>query len=157
MSRRSRDIGDVAFGVIYGTITVLGVLAATDATHFDPLATALTLFLTVLAVAMAKTYADLAAKALAAGTSHSAATVRSAWMHGRTTLFAANGPTLAMLGSAAGLYDRAVAMLLAQVCAMGLLLFYGWRISGRVLPSGMSAIAMGGAGLALTALKHVVH
>lgn len=161
MTQRARDIDGAAFGVIYGTITVMGVLAATDSLQFDPLKTGLTLFLTVLVVALAKTYAELAAKALDAGKGHSVATVRSAWVHSRTTLLAANGPTLAMLAGAAGLYDSGTAMLLAQACAMGLLLFYGWRvgwrITGRMLPSSLSAISMGAAGLALTALKHVVH
>lgn len=161
MSSRTRDIDEAAFGVIYGTITVMGVLAATDTAHFDPLTTGLTLFFTVLVVALAKTYADLAAKALAAGKGHSVATIWSAWVHSRTTLLAANGPTLAMLAGAAGLYDRAAAMVLAQACAIGLLLFYGWRIgwriTGRALPSGLSAVSMGTAGLVLTALKHALH
>ena len=161
MNQRARDVDDAAFGVIYGTITVMGVLAATDPAKFDPLKTGLTLFVTVLVVALAKTYADLAAKFLATGTGHSIATVRSAWAHSRTTLLAANGPTLAMFAGAAGLYGHAMAMGLAQVCAMGLLLFYGWRIgwriSGRLLPSILSALAMGAAGLALTALKLAVY
>jgi hypothetical protein len=161
MNDRARDIDEAAFGVIYGTITVMGVLAATDTSHFDPLTTGLTLFLTVLVVALAKTYADLAAKALAAGRGHSVATIWSAWVHSRTTLLAANGPTLAMLAGSTGLYDSATAMLLAQACAMGLLLFYGWRIgwriTSRMLPSGLSAISMGAAGLALTALKYAAH
>ena len=139
----------------------MGVLAATDTAAFDPLKTALKLFVTVLAVALAKTYSDLAAKALTSGEGHSPASVRSAWVHSRTTLIAANGPTLAMLGGAAGLYDPTVAMILAQICALGLLVFYGWRvgarISGRVLPAIWSACAFGGCGLALTALKHAVH
>ncbi|MEL7013144.1 MAG: hypothetical protein AAFO72_07680 [Pseudomonadota bacterium] len=161
MNDRARDIDEAAFGVIYGTITIMGVLAATDTSHFDPLTTGLTLFLAVLAVALAKTYADLASKALAAGRGHSATTIRAAWVHSRTTLLAANGPTLAMLAGAAGLYDGAIAMVLAQSCAVGLLLFYGWRIgwriTGRALPSGLSALSMGAVGLALTALKYAVH
>ncbi|MEM9343894.1 MAG: hypothetical protein AAGA87_12690 [Pseudomonadota bacterium] len=158
---RARDIDDAAFGVIYGTITVMGVLAATDSAQFDPLTTGLTLFVTVLAVALAKTYADLASKALSSGEHHSARSIGAAWRHSRTTLIAANGPTLAMLVGAAGAYAPAVAMGLAQACAMALLLFYGWRIgwriSERVLPSAISALAMGAGGLALTALKHAVH
>jgi hypothetical protein len=161
MSQRAQDIDNAAFGVIYGTITVMGVLAATDPAHFEPLTSALTLFVTVLAVALAKAYADLAATALSTGAGHSAATVKAAWDHSRTTLLAANGPTLAMLAGAAGAYTDSVAMRLAQACALALLLFYGWRIgwriSGRVMPAALSALGMGAAGLALTALKHAVH
>lgn len=161
MSQHARQIDEAAFGVIYGAITVMGVLAATDTEDFDPLKTALKLFVTVLAVAMAKTYADLASKALKTGEVHSPATVHSAWVHSRTTLIAANGPTLAMLGGALELYDASVAMILAQICALGLLVFYGWRvgwrISDRALPAVWSACAFGGSGLALTALKYAVH
>lgn len=161
MSERTRQVDEAAFGVIYGAITVMGVLAVTNTAAFDPLKTALKLFVTVLAVALAKAYADLAAKALASGAGHSPATIHSAWVHSRTTLIAANGPTLAMLGGAAGFYDAAIAMVLAQIFALGLLVFYGWRIgariSGRMLPAIWSACAFGGCGLALTALKHAVH
>ena len=81
MNQRARDVDDAAFGVIYGTITVMGVLAATDPAKIDPLNTGLTLLITVLVVALAKTYADLAAKSLTTGTGHSIAAVRSAWAH----------------------------------------------------------------------------
>lgn len=161
MNQRARDVDSAAFGVIYGTITVMGVLVATDPAPLDPLKTGLTLFVTVLVVALAKTYADLTAKALASGTGQSVATMQAAWAHSRTTLPAANGPTLAMFAGAAGLYGNASAMLLAQVSAVGLLLYYGWRIgwriSGRTMTSTLSTLAMGGAGLALTALKLVVY
>ncbi|MEM1386212.1 MAG: hypothetical protein AAGG54_01260 [Pseudomonadota bacterium] len=161
MSQRARAIDDAAFGVIYGTITVMGILAATDPADFDPHTLALTLFVTVLSVALAKTYATLAAKTLETGKRHSPASVRSVWEHSRTTLIAANGPTLAMLGAAFELYEASVAMLLAQACVMALLLFYGWRIgwriSQRVLPATLSALGMGTGGLALTALKYAVH
>ncbi|MEM9231162.1 MAG: hypothetical protein AAGB10_16330 [Pseudomonadota bacterium] len=153
MNQRARDVDSAAFGVIYGTITVMGVLVATDPAHLDPLKTGLTLFVTVLVVALAKTYADLAAKALASGTGQSVGTMQAAWAHSRTTLLAANGPTLAMFAGAAGLYGNAM---LAQASAVGLLLYYGWRIgwriSGRTMTSTLSTLAMGGAGLALTAL-----
>lgn len=161
MNQRARNIDDAAFGVIYGTITVMGVLAATDPARSDPFVTGLTLFVSVLVVALAKTYADLAAKALATGAGHSVASIRSAWAYSRTTLIAANGPALAMFLSAAGVYEPDIAMALAQVCAMGLLLFFGWRIgwriARRIVPSFISALGFGAGGLALTALKYAVH
>lgn len=161
MSERSERIDDAAFGVIYGAITAMGVLAATDSPLVDPLATGLTLFTTVFAVALAKAYADLASQVLKSGAHLSGEAVRAVWSHSRTILLAANGPALAMLLGAFGLYSDAAAFRLAQICAIGVLLIYGfrigWRISQRLVPSVLSALGMGAVGLALTALKHLFH
>ncbi len=63
----SASIDEAAFGVIYGAVTVMGVLMATRPDGLNPLLMAGTLFTTVLAVTLAKTYADLASTVLKTG------------------------------------------------------------------------------------------
>ncbi|MEM6339547.1 MAG: hypothetical protein AAF729_00230 [Pseudomonadota bacterium] len=100
-----------------------------------------------MVAALAKTYADLASKALSTGTGLSSVSLQSVWEYSRTTRIAANGPALAML--------------IAQICAMRLLVLYGWRdgwrISGRWITSLIIALAFDACGLALTALKYTAH
>ncbi|MCR9193312.1 MAG: hypothetical protein NXH88_01195 [Hyphomonas sp.] len=155
------SIDEAAFGVIYGAITVMGVLVATGADGLNPLVTAGVLFTTVLAVALAKAYADVASSALRSGRNADRGLIAKSWAHSRTTLIAANGPTLAMLLGAAGFYSTHVALILAQLCAIGLLFFYGARIglrlTGRIVPAMLGAAFTGGIGLALGLLKNVLH
>lgn len=155
------SIDEAAFGVIYGTITVMGVLVATKPDDLNPLVTAGMLFTTVLAVALAKAYADLASKALQSGRHPDKSMIAQSWAHSRTTLIAANAPTLAMLLGAAGLYGVDMALVLAQIFAIVLLLFYGARIglrlSGRIAPAVLGAAFTGCIGLALSLLKNLLH
>lgn len=154
-------IDDAAFGVIYGSVTVMGVLAATNPDHLDPLRMAVTLFVTVLAVTLTKAYADLASTVLKTRTAANRTLVRAAWEHSRTTLIAANGPTLAMLLCAAGLLGLESALILAQVLAIGLLVFYGgrigWRLYNRVNPMILGGAFTGAIGLGLSFMKAALH
>lgn len=117
------SIDEAAFGVIYGAVTVMGVLVATRPEGLNSLVMAGILFTTVLAVALTKAYADLASTTLQSGRHADKSVIAQSWAHSRTTLIAANGPTLAMLLSAAGLYAVDVALILAQICAIALLFF----------------------------------
>jgi hypothetical protein len=156
-----KTIDDAAFGVIYGAVTVMGVLAATDPDHLDSFHMAVSLFVTVLAVTLTKAYADLASTVLKTTTPANRTLVHAAWAHSRTTLIAANGPTLAMLLAAAGLYSTNTALILAQVLAIGLLIFYGarigWRLYHRLLPMIFGGAFTGVIGLGLSFLKAVLH
>lgn len=155
------SIDEAAFGVIYGSITVMGILVATQPDDLNPLVTAGGLFVTVLAVTLAKAYADLTSNVLQSGHNASKGMVARSWAHSRTTLIAANGPTLAMLLCAAGFYSTHVALVLAQVSAIGLLFFYGARIglrlTGRLFPALLGAAFTGSIGLVLSFLKNVLH
>ncbi|MEO1424122.1 MAG: hypothetical protein AAFV09_13260 [Pseudomonadota bacterium] len=160
-SSPARRVDDAAFGAIYGAITVMGILAATDPATLNPLAMAGLLFTSVLAVALAKAYATMAATALKTNRSANWASVSSAWAHSRTVLLAVNVPTLVMVLSAARILDRASALFLAQVSALGLLIFYGARIGFR-LSRTLFAACLGGAftgaiGLAISLLKNLLH
>lgn len=157
----SKTIDEAAFGVIYGAVTVMGVLAATGPEHLDPLGVAATLFVTVLAVTLTKAYADLAATVLKTQTPANRTLVKASWDHSRTTLVAANGPTFAMGLAAIGVLGVRSALILAQVLAIGLLVFYGARIGFRLYhrigPAVMGGAFMGAIGLGLSFLKNLLH
>lgn len=158
---RTKRIDDAAFGAIYGSITVLGILAATDPETLNAFVTAGTLFTSLLAVSLAKAYADLASMVLETARQASIEMVRTAWAHGRTTLIAVNLPTLSMLLGALGIYSDEIALWLAQFFAIALLVYYGARIGYRLLGTVFST-CVGGAftgaiGLALSLLKNVFH
>lgn len=156
-----KSIDEAAFGVIYGSITVMGVLIATSPNEINPLLTTGMLFITVLAIAVTKAFADLAATVLTSERHASKSMIATSWEHSRTTLIAANGPTLAMLLSATGLYGPSMGLVLAQVLAIMLLLFYGarigFRLTRRIVPAFLGAGFTGGMGLALSLLKNVLH
>lgn len=154
-------IDEAAFGVIYGAVTVMGVLAATGPDHLDPLRLAATLFVTVLAVTLTKAYADLAATVLKTETPASRTLVKASWDHSRTTLIAANGPTLAMILAAVGIFSVGTGLIVAQVLAISLLVFYGARIGFRLYqrigPAVIGGAFMGAIGLGLSFLKDLLH
>ncbi|MEM7610752.1 MAG: hypothetical protein AAF270_03675, partial [Pseudomonadota bacterium] len=154
-------IDDAAFGAIYGSITAMGVLAASDANASNPLALAGTLFTAILAVALAKAYAELAASALETGQSATLAHIAASWRHSHTVLIAANAPTLAMLLSAAGVYDIHVGLQLAKGTAILLLIFYGarvaFRVSRRLVPTILGGGFTGAIGIGLSQLKNLLH
>ncbi|MEM9429940.1 MAG: hypothetical protein AAGA32_10635 [Pseudomonadota bacterium] len=156
-----RRVDEAAFGVVYGTITVMGLLLAMDPDHVEPLRAAGYLFVSVLAVAMAKAFAELCETALKTGQNADPADIASAWRHSRTTLFAANGPTAALLLAAAGLIEGATAHALAQLLAIALLCVFGIRIGraldGTLKASVIGAAVCGGIGLAIAVLKNAIH
>ncbi len=158
---KTKTIDEAAFGVIYGAVTVMGVLAATNPDHLDPLRLAATLFVTVLAVTLTKAYADLAATVLKMETPASRTLVKASWDHSGTILIAANGPTLAMILAAVGIFSVGTGLIVAQVLAISLLVFYGARIGfrlyHRVGPALIGGGFMGAIGLGLSFLKNLLH
>lgn len=158
---RAASVDEAAFGIIYGSITVMGVLAATNPDYTTSFNTAGTLFFSVLAVTLAKAYADVVSTVLKTGRSADRQIIMESWHHSRSTLLAANGPTLAMLLGAVGLYGPDLALLAAQVIAIGVLFFYGARIGLRLSGTWTSAILgaglTGGIGLAISLVKTIWH
>ncbi|MEL6597762.1 MAG: hypothetical protein AAFQ47_17635, partial [Pseudomonadota bacterium] len=66
-AHQDHKIDDAAFGAIYGSITVMGVLAVSTPDALTAVEMAAMLFASILAVALAKAYADLAANVLSSG------------------------------------------------------------------------------------------
>ena len=161
MTVQSRQIDEAAFGVVYGSITVMALLAAMRAPIEAPGRNAALLFGTVLVVALAKAYAEICARMLASGNAATWPDVTAVWRHSRTVLLASNGPTLAFLFAALGLYGGDTALFVAQLLAFGLLGWFGgrigWRESGRVSGVFVGAAATLGLGVLITTLKVLIH
>lgn len=150
-----------AFGVIYGSITVLALLMAATHTADKPLKTAFMLFGSVLAITLAKAFAQISADAVQKRQPFSRAEIRHAWAHSAPTLLAANIPTLLIAGSASGLYSFTTSIWLAEVTAIGLLALYGysigWVIYSRRVPALFHAAFTSSIGVALALMKFVIH
>lgn len=161
MTVRSRQIEEAAFGVVYGSITVMAVLAAMRPPIEDPGRNAALLFGTVFVVALAKAYAEICERMLASGNAATWSDINDVWRHSRTVLLASNGPTLAFLFAALGLYSGDTALFVAQFLAFGLLGWFGgrigWRVSGRLSGVVASATATVGLGVLITTLKVLIH
>ncbi|MEO1550879.1 MAG: hypothetical protein AAFR93_10675 [Pseudomonadota bacterium] len=78
---RTKQIDEAAFGVVYGSITVLALLMAMHLPIEDPGHQALILFLAVFAVAMAEAYAELCERVLRTVNAASWRDVRDVWQH----------------------------------------------------------------------------
>lgn len=157
----SRKVDDAAFGVIYGTITVLSLLMAMHQPIESAFRTAVILFGAVIAVAMAKAYAEVCEKMLASGQPAGSADLRSAWAHSRTVLLAANGPALCFLLAGFGLISTNTAFIAAQVVALGAMVYFGGHIGWRVRGT-RSAVLVGAAvtaliGLLISSMKYLAH
>jgi len=158
---KARQIDDAAFGVVYGSITVLALLMAMHLPIESPGRQALVLFLAVFAVALAKAYAELCERVLRTGEAATWADMHEVWQHSRTALIAANGPSLAFFLAAIGFIGSATAFVLAQALAIGLLAYFGgrigWRVSGSSFGAIVGACVTSGAAALLSLLKLVAH
>jgi hypothetical protein len=161
MTTPARQIDEAAFGVVYGSITVMALLMAMHAPVEDPGQKALLLFGSVFAVAIAKAYAELCERMLQTGRAATWVDARAVWQHSRTVLLAANGPALAFALAALGVFSADTALVAAQIVAVGLLGYFGgrigWRVRGTIFGMTVGAALTGGLGLLITLLKFVLH
>ncbi|MEM9231795.1 MAG: hypothetical protein AAGB10_19545 [Pseudomonadota bacterium] len=161
MTTQDRQIDEAAFGVVYGSITVMALLMVMHTPVEAPGRQALLLLGSVFAVAVAKAYAEICERMLKSGKAATWSDVRAVWSHSRTVLLAGNGPTLAFALSAAGLFDPDTALFFAQILAIGLLGWFGgrigWRLRGSILSMVAGAALTGGLGLLITTLKVLIH
>mgnify|MGYP000550182300 CR=1 FL=1 len=74
-------LDSAAFGIIYGSITVLSILMAAGSHPEAPLKTAAILFGSVLAITLAKAFAELMAHAIETGERITRHVWRAAWNH----------------------------------------------------------------------------
>jgi len=150
-----------AFGAIYGAITVLALLMAMGHSANDPITTAVILFGSILAITLAKAFAQISADAAHHRAAFGWAEVRTGWQHARPTLIAANIPTLLIALAATEIYSVETAIDLSQIFGILLLAIYGfsigWVIYRRVLPGLLHGAFTGAIGLALALLKFVLH
>lgn len=154
-------LDNASFGIIYGAITVLGILMAAGKRPEAPFETAAILFGSVLAITLAKSFAELMAHAIQTGERITRHAWRTAWRHSSPTLAVVNLPTLFLIAAGLGWLTVDVSVLLSHLVCIGLLLVLGaragWVIDGRVVPAILGGLFAGGIGFALSLMKLVIH
>lgn len=158
---RAAEIDKSAFGVIYGTITVLSLLMALPTPVENSLRTAIVLFASVFAVALAKAYAEVCDEVLEKARPAALNDLKSAWIHSRTVLLAANMPAACFLLAFIGIISSDLAYSAAQITALATIVFFGGRIGWKIRNSVWSAIAGAGItaiiGLVISSMKFLAH
>lgn len=150
-----------AFGLIYGSITVLALLISMGAHPGGPLKSAAALFGSVAAISLAKAFAEVMSDAINTRARLTRQAFAHAWDHARTTLIAANLPSLLFVAAWFGYGSTESAVGLSQLYCIALLLLVGarlgWRLDGAWLSAVLGAMFAGGVGLALAMLKFLLH
>jgi len=147
--------------MVYGAVMVLSILMAVGYVVESPLETGIVLFGSVFAIVCAETFAETLSTPLESDTAPTLPDLRAAWHHSRDTLIAANIPTCLFIAAWFGLITPAFALVGSQFFATSLLALVGarvgWRSTGSILWSSVSAVCAGSVGVLLAALKYVIH
>jgi hypothetical protein len=160
-TKRWVRLDEAAFGIIYGSVTALALLIAMSEHPDEPLASAATLFGSILAIALATAFADIMSIAIETGERITRQSIVASWHHSRVTLVAANLPTLFFVAAFPGWWSVDAAVKLSQLyCTMLLVLVgarVGWRVDGTKLLATLGGAFAFGVGLSLALLKYVLH
>ena len=151
-----------SFGLIYGAILVLSLLMAMHEVRDGPFEAALVLFGSVLAVTLAKIFAEVLAHAMETGERIlTAKAFGTAWQHSHPTLLVANVPTAIFIVAGLGWLDVATATAIAQVFCVFVLVVLGARVGWVINHSWWLPIAgalfAGSVGVGLAAMKYAIH
>ncbi|SDZ45106.1 hypothetical protein SAMN05444004_1159 [Jannaschia faecimaris] len=156
-----QSLDKAAFGIIYGSIMVLSILLAQGGHPAPPLETAVVLFGSVLAITLAKAFAEFLGHALEARKRMTRYSWRAAWHHSTPTLAVANVPTALFLVAWMGWFAPQTALIVSQVLCVALLALLGaragWVLDHRAIPAILGALFVGGVGLLLSIVKYVIH
>ncbi len=154
-------VDTAAFGMIYGSVTALALLMAMALHPDSALTSAAVLFGSVLAISLAKAFADVMSTAINTGEPITRVSLSNAWHHARVTLVAANLPTMFFIAAEFDAWSVATAVALSQLYCTGLLMLVGarvgWRVDASVFSSVLGALFAGGVGIALASMKYVIH
>jgi len=151
-----------SFGLIYGSILVLSLLMAMDEVRDGPFEPALVLFGSVLAVTLAKIFAEVLSHGMETGERIlTSKAFRAAWSHSHSTVLVANVPTAIFVVAGFGWMDVATATAIAQVFCVFVLVVLGARVGWVInhswwLPIG-GALFAGSVGVGLAAMKYAIH
>ncbi|MEO0659054.1 MAG: hypothetical protein AAFY74_16540 [Pseudomonadota bacterium] len=151
-----------SFGLIYGSILVLSLLMAMDEVRDGPFEAAVVLFGSVLAVTLAKMFAELLSHAMETGERIlTRKAFGAAWSHSHSTLLVANVPTASFVVAGLGWLSVETATGLSQVFCILVLIVLGARVGWVInhswwLPIG-GALFSGSVGCALALLKYAIH
>jgi hypothetical protein len=154
-------IDAAAFGLIYGAISALSLLMTFGAHPEHPFKMAVALFGSIVAITLAKAFAEVTAAELSRTGDAPAMRFSDAWHHARPTLVAANVPTLLVVASGLGLVDMDAAIAAGQSFIVAMLLIVGgrvgWSARGTLRALALGAAVTGGIGFLLAAMKYVLH
>ncbi len=149
-----------SFGLIYGSILVLSLLMAMDEVRDGPFEAAIVLFGSVLAVTLAKIFAEVLSHGMDTGERIlTRKAFGAAWQHSHSTLLVVNVPTAMFVLAGSGLLSVPTAIGLSQVFCVLVLLGarVGWVVNHSWwLPIG-GAIFAGSVGVGLAAMKYAIH
>jgi len=151
-----------SFGLIYGSILVLSLLMAMDEVRDGPFEAALVLFGSVLAVTLAKIFAEVLSHAMETGERVlTRKAFGSAWQHSHSTLWVVNVPTAFFVVAGLGWLSVATATGLSQLFCIVVLVVLGARVGWVINHSWWLPIAgalfAGGVGVGLAAMKYAIH
>lgn len=151
-----------SFGLIYGSILVLSLLMAMDEVRDGPFEAAIVLFGSVLAVTLAKVFAEVLSHGMETGERIlTAKAFGTAWRHSHSTLTVANVPTAFFIAAGLGWLSVGTATMVAQAFCVFVLVVLGARVGWVInhswwLPIG-GALFAGSVGVALAAMKYAIH
>ena len=157
-----RSLEKIAFGLIYGAIVVVSLLLALDGRAEAPFDMAIVLFGSVLAISLAKIFAELLSHVIETGQRVLTwQSLRAAWAHAHPTLSVANLPTALFVAAGLGWLRVDTAVTVSQVYCIAILVVLGGRV-GWVISRGpwltlAGAVFSGGIGSALALLKYAIH
>ena len=151
-----------SFGLIYGSILVLSLLMAMDEVRDGPFEAALVLFGSVLAVTLAKIFAEVLSHSMETGERIlTRKAFGAAWQHSHSTLSVANVPTVFFVTAGFGWLSVETATGLAQLFCVFVLVVLGARVGWVINHSWWLAIAgalfAGSVGFGLAAMKYAIH
>lgn len=151
-----------SFGLIYGSILVLSLLMAMDGGRNGAFEAAIVLFGSVLAVTLAKIFAEVLSHAMETGERIlTAKAFGAAWSHSHSTLLVANVPTALYVFAGLGLFDVGTATVVAQAFCVVVLVVLGARVGWVINHSWWLPIAgalfSGSVGVGLAAMKYAIH
>lgn len=154
-------LDDASFGLIYGSVTALSLLMAMGLHPEAAVTSAAVLFGSVLAIALAKAFAEVMSDAIATRERITRQSFARSWHHARTTLVAANLPTLLFLFAGFGVLTLEGAIALSQLYCIALLMLVGgrvgWRIDTSWRSAALGALFAGGVGGSLALMKYAIH
>ncbi|PVA06777.1 hypothetical protein [Thalassorhabdomicrobium marinisediminis] len=139
----------------------MALLMATGHDETDPIKTAVVLFGSIFAIALAESFAKISSDAVQQRKSFGWAEIRHGWLQSYPTLIAANIPTLLIAAAATGIYTYDTGIALAQISAISLMAVYGysigWVIYRRALPGLIHGAFTSGIGIVLALVKYLLH
>ncbi len=151
----------LAFGLVYGAIMVLSLLMAAGENTQAKVKTAGILFGSMLAITLARGFAELVARGIETGERMlTPRALWAAWQGSRPILAVAVLPTLLFLAAGLGWCSAGLATVLSQIYCVAILVLFGARVGwvvGRTARLSFAAgLFAGSVGSALAAMKYVL-